>query len=78
MASKPKTKAVCERLLHPRSDAACKLGIPARALDHLIAGKQIRTQKIGKRVLIHQAELAKFAKSNHYDPVDKKALTNVE
>ena len=72
MASKTKTNAVRERLLHPPSDAAGKLSISVRALDHLIAGKQIRTQTIGKRVLTHQAELTKFAKSNHYDPVDKQ------
>jgi hypothetical protein len=73
MPSKMKTtKTVCERLLHPRSDAACKLGISVRALDHLIAGKQIRTQKIGKRVLIHSKELTKFANANHYEPVASK------
>jgi hypothetical protein len=79
MAFKTKTNAVCERLLHPQSDAACKLGISVRALDHLIAGKQIRTQKIGRRVLIHSRELTKFASANHHDPVEKKiALTDVD
>ena len=66
-----KAKTVCEvPLLYPRDKAACQLGISVRALDHLIASKRIRAQSIGKRVLIHQTELAKFARANHYEPVE--------
>jgi excisionase family DNA binding protein len=73
MTTKIKAKTVCETpLLYPRAKAACQLGISTRALDHLIAGKKIRAQRIGKRVLIHSKELTRFASANHYDPVDKK------
>lgn len=49
------------RILHPRQDAARLLAISIRKLDHLIKTKQINFIKIGKRTLIAQAELEKFA-----------------
>lgn len=55
-----------DRLLYPRKEAAYKLGISLRALDYLIAGKHIRTQRISKRVLVHTRELERFARANHY------------
>jgi hypothetical protein len=62
MAPKMKAKEVCERpLLYHRSKAACMLGISVRSLDYLIASKKIRSQKIAKRVLIHEKELQRFA-----------------
>lgn len=55
-----------DRLLYPRKDAAYRLGISLRALDYLIAGQRIRTQRVAKRVLIHARELERFARANHY------------
>lgn len=56
-----------ERLLYPRKEAAYKLGISLRSLDHLVAGKHIRVQRISKRVLVHARELERFARANHYE-----------
>lgn len=61
-----------DRLLYPRKEAAYRLGISLRALDYLIAGRRVRTQRIGGRVLIHARELERFARANHYE-----ALTSV-
>ena len=57
-----------DRLLYPRKHAAYKLGISLRSLDHLIANKKIRAQRLAKRVLIHHKELERFARSNHTEP----------
>lgn len=57
------------RLLYDRKNAARQLSISVRALDYLVAGKQLRTRRIGKRVLIPRSELARYAAANHYEPV---------
>lgn len=57
-----------ERLLYPRREAAFKLGISLRSLDHLVASKRIRVQRLAKRVLIHHRELERFARANHTEP----------
>lgn len=76
MAPKTKVKEVCERpLLYHRTKAACMLGISVRSLDYLIANKKIRSQKISKRVLIHQKELERFAKANHHEPLSDTEST---
>jgi hypothetical protein len=66
-----RANVVCERpLLCDRRKAACMLSISVRSLDHLIAGEHIKFQKVGKRVLIHEKELTRFASSNHHFAVD--------
>ena len=78
MVPKAKVKEVCERpLLYHRSKAACMLGISVRALDYLISNKKIQTQKIAKRVLIHQKELERFARANHHEPLSKSDSSRV-
>jgi hypothetical protein len=78
MAPKMKAKEICERpLLYHRSKAACMLGISVRSLDYLIANKKIRSQKIAKRVLIHEKELQRFARSNHHEPLAESESTSV-
>lgn len=54
-----------ERLLYDRKEAARQLSISVRALDYLIARKELATRRIGARVLISRAELARFARADH-------------
>lgn len=54
-----------ERLLVCKREAAALLSISPRALDYLIANKQITTRRIGSRVLIPMAELQKFSRADH-------------
>ena len=54
-----------ERLLVRKRDAAALLSISPRALDYLIANKQITTRRIGSRVLIPMTELQKFSRADH-------------
>jgi hypothetical protein len=49
------------RLLWDRKGAALQLSISIRALDYLIAGKQIATRRIGSRILIPHEELVRLA-----------------
>ena len=54
-----------EKLLVGRIEAAEMLSISARALDYLVANKQLATRRIGTRVLIPVAELRRFSKGDH-------------
>ncbi len=54
-----------EKLLVGRLEAAELLSISARALDYLVANKQLATRRIGTRVLIPVAELRRFSKGDH-------------
>lgn len=55
------------RLLYDRKEAARQLSISVRSLDYLIAGGQLETRRIGKKVLIPRGSLARFSQANHYD-----------
>jgi excisionase family DNA binding protein len=59
------TIAPREKLLVGRDEAAEMLSISCRALDYLVANKQIRTRRIGARVLIPVSELTRFSRSDH-------------
>ena len=48
-------------LFHSKADAARLIGVSERMLHTLIARKQLSARKIGRRVLISDAELLKFA-----------------
>lgn len=62
------------RMLYSRTEAARQLSISVRSLDYLIAGKQLDTRRIGKKVLITHASLVRFSQGNHYDsPKDMAA-----
>ena len=54
------------KLLYDRKSAAFALSISVRALDYLIAGKQLATRRLGKKVMVPAAELARFARADHY------------
>lgn len=62
-------KQEVEKLLYSRQEAAAALGISRRSIDYYIAGGEIRTVRIGSRVLIPASELRKFASKNHYGPI---------
>ena len=64
---KPVVSAVADgaKLLIGRSEAASMLSISCRALDYLVATKQLSTRRIGARVLIPADELRRFAKGDH-------------
>jgi excisionase family DNA binding protein len=58
-----------QKLLVSRHEAALRLSISERAIDYLIANKQIATRRIGSRVLISVTELQRFSRSDHPESV---------
>lgn len=65
---KPPTHALVpssQRLLVGRKEAADMLSISARALDYLVANKQLTTRRIGSRVLIPVSDLQRFVRADH-------------
>ena len=65
---KPPARAIVpnnQRLLVGRRQAADLLSISARALDYLVANKQLTTRRIGSRILIPISELQRFARADH-------------
>ena len=61
------TPITSSRLLYSRTEAARQLSISVRSLDYLIAGRELETRRIGKKVLIPHASLVRFSQGNHYD-----------
>jgi excisionase family DNA binding protein len=58
-----------EKLLLSRRDAAQVLSISQRALDYLVATRRLPTRRIGGRVLIPVADLRKYARADHPEPI---------
>jgi hypothetical protein len=58
------------RLLYDRKEAARQLSISVRSLDYQIAGKQIRTRRIGSKVMVTHGELVRFSRTDHPGPVN--------
>jgi excisionase family DNA binding protein len=54
-----------EKLLVGRQEAAELLSISQRALDYLVANKQLQVRRIGTRVLIPRSELHRFVRGDH-------------
>ena len=54
-----------QRLLVGRKEAADLLSISARAVDYLVANKQLATRRIGSRVLIPVSDLQRFVRADH-------------
>ena len=48
-------------LFHSKAESARLIGVSERTLHTLIAKKQLAVRRIGRRVLISDAELLKFA-----------------
>lgn len=57
------------RLLYDRKGAARMLSISVRSLDYLIAGKELETRRIGRKVLVTRASLMRYASGNHFDAI---------
>jgi len=53
------------RLLYDRKEAARQLSISVRSLDYLIAGRELETRRIGKKVLIPHGSLVRYSQGNH-------------
>jgi hypothetical protein len=53
------------KFLVGRAEAASMLSISCRALDYLVANKQLLIRRIGTRVLIPVSELRRFSRSDH-------------
>jgi excisionase family DNA binding protein len=49
-------------LFHSKADAARLIGVSERMLHALISKKQLAIKRVGRRVLIADEELLKFAK----------------
>ena len=56
-----------QKLLYSRKDAAYVLSISVRALDYLISRKQLNTRRLGRKVMVSQMEISRFAKADHYE-----------
>jgi len=54
-----------DKLLVGRIEATAMLSISPRALDYLVANKQLRSRRIGARVLIPRDELKRFSRADH-------------
>ena len=54
-----------ERLLLGKAEAAQMLSISRRALDYLVANRQLSSRRIGARVLIPLSELKRFSRLDH-------------
>jgi excisionase family DNA binding protein len=54
-----------DKLLVGREEAAEMLSISCRALDYLVANKQLLARRIGTRVLIPVTELRRFSRCDH-------------
>jgi excisionase family DNA binding protein len=53
-----------EKLLYTKRECALMLSLSARTIDNLIATKQLRVRRIGRRVLVHRETLTRFATGN--------------
>jgi len=54
-----------QKLLYDRRSASYVLSISTRALDYLIANKQLAPLRLGKKIMLSHQELTKFCRSNH-------------
>jgi excisionase family DNA binding protein len=54
-----------EKLVFNRQEAAEALSISLRTLDSLLALKELRCRRVGRRVLISRAEVERFLTRDH-------------
>jgi len=62
-----------EKLLYDRKTAAYVLSISLRALDYKVAAGEIKTRRIGGKVLFTARELKRFAATDHPQPIARRA-----
>jgi excisionase family DNA binding protein len=63
--SKNERGPVADQILYPVPQGSSVLGISERLLWTFIQRGEIKTRRIGTRVLIHRKELEKFALRDH-------------
>ena len=63
MAGSP--KPVPTKLFYDRKSAAYVLSVSVRALDYLIAQRQLTAQRLGRKIMLSHSELVRFARVNH-------------
>jgi len=56
---------VSDRALFSRKEAAAYVGVSLSTLDVITARGLVRVRRIGRRVLIHHAELDRFVRADH-------------
>jgi len=54
-----------EKLLLSRRESAHILSISLRAISYLVTKGELKTRKVGSRVLIPRSELVRFARMDH-------------
>ena len=64
-----KVTPIAPRLLYSRKSAAHALDVSVRTLDYLIARGEVKTRRVGTRILIPAPELERFATDDHPEPV---------
>jgi excisionase family DNA binding protein len=52
-------------LLHSKRRAAFLLGVSERTLHTLIARRELKVRRVGRRVLVPASELTKFIRKDH-------------
>ena len=65
----PAPRPQVEKLLYDRKSAAVALSMSIRSVDYLLANKQLKFRRIGKKVLIPASELRRFASGDHLGPI---------
>ena len=65
-------------ILIGKKQAAQALGICVRTLENLIAAREIPARKIGRRTLIRYADLAAFARRDHYTKPSSEAVADAQ
>jgi len=69
---KPQEKAAVSpenKLLVSRIEAAQLLSISERGVDYLISANRLPTRRIGGRVLISVADLRRYVRGDHPEPI---------
>lgn len=52
------------KILYSRKEASWAIGLSLRSLDALVASGQIKTRKMGRRIMVPAAALEKFAQKD--------------
>jgi excisionase family DNA binding protein len=65
-------------LLYDRKNAARMLSISLRSLAYLLSRGEIRFRRIGSKTLIPHAELVRFARGHHPEPVSERKRVSQE
>ena len=54
-----------DRIFHGKRETAANLGISVRTLENLVAMREIKPRRIGRRVLFEVHEIVRFARRDH-------------